>query len=499
LSVVGTRRTLMGSDGDIEVFEHHEHKMSEALKQLMYNLPFYDSLNSKYRLLEDAYYGKGGFANGDYLIPHPRENFDKYNRRKQLSYYTNYVKPVVDANVNPIFSQEPTRQNTDDLYSMFINDVDGTGTKLTSFMKKAAIQAKLLGVTFIVVDMEKIDENMIVTKKDVLDNRLYPYLYLVKPSQIEDWATNKFGKLIYIKYQLTSTTIDKDGNRVDSTETYIWTETMYKKIDGSGEATGENTIGAIPVIPVYGSVNTCDELMPNPPMLGIARTNLAIFNSSSEMREQIRSQAFSILTFPIDSNNDSYEDGETMKYGTADMLLYDGTSGATPQFITAPSTPSDVILKELNFMIQQIYRMACLKDTTGTSQYNVTGLAKEYDNQQLYQNILELAQNLQDAEYSIAKIFGMYTDHSYESISIVYNNQFGVTDPTEALNMATQSLALNICPEFNLQVKKQVIRAVLTNVNSDVINKTIADLEKQDTSYDPTIAGQGKIIQPVRN
>ena len=52
-------------------------------------------------------------------------------------------------------------------YEQFIQDVDGNGTTLTRFMKKAAIRAKLHGVEFIVVDMEQLEEGQIVTEKDI--------------------------------------------------------------------------------------------------------------------------------------------------------------------------------------------------------------------------------------------------------------------------------------------------------------------------------------------
>ena len=496
---VGFRRQVMGADGDIAVYTESEKTMSETMKMIMFNAPFTADYINKYELLDDSYRGTGGYEDGTYLISHPREKGDKYNRRRQLAYYTNYVKPVVDAQVNPIFKQEPNRQNTSEEYNRFINDVDGNNTTLTRFMKKAAIRAKLHGVEFIVMDMEQLDTSRVITKKDVEDNRLYPYLYLISPSQICDWATDKFGKLIYIKYSIENTTINDKGDKEEYTETYSWTTTICTKSNGTVTETFENTIGEIPVIPLYGTVNNSSDLIPQSDLYPIARTNLAIFNATSELRERQRAQAFSVMTYPV-TEDDDYESGaDTMKYGTSDCLLYRGDSGSAPDFITPPSGPSETLLSEISFMIQQIYRMACLKDNTTVSQYNVTGIAKEYDNQQLYQVILELAQGLQQTEYKIAHLFNMYMNDKLDNISIVYNNQFGIIDATAALNNATQSLALNISPEFNLQVKKQVIRAVLNSVDSNLVEQIIEDLENQADARNPIEQSQGKVIQPTRN
>ena len=150
-----------------------------------------------------------GFEDGTYLIPHTSERNDKYTRRKNMSYYVNYVKPVIDAHVNPIFNTEPARQGMSPTFNRFINDVDGNNTSITRFMKKVAIMAKLHGVQFVVVDMAKIDDSQVITEADIEQERIYPYLYSVSPSQVINWATDKFGRLISISYVVMNSIIDE--------------------------------------------------------------------------------------------------------------------------------------------------------------------------------------------------------------------------------------------------------------------------------------------------
>ncbi|WP_373665379.1 hypothetical protein SPSIL_057440 [Sporomusa silvacetica DSM 10669] len=107
--------------------------------------------NPDYRFLEDFYYATGGFKHGDYIVKRPRETLENYEVRKQLSYYLNYVKPVVDSHVNPIFRTEAARDwggrrdtNSSNLFSLFCDNVDTVKTKLPKFMKRAARIAKLL-------------------------------------------------------------------------------------------------------------------------------------------------------------------------------------------------------------------------------------------------------------------------------------------------------------------------------------------------------------------
>jgi hypothetical protein len=484
---------VLGTDGNVERFKSIEGYTSETMRQLMYLAPYSGEVIGKYELLDNAYRATGGFETGEYLIPHPSEKFQKYRRRQNMSYYCNYLKPCVDAHVNPIFRSEPSRDNLSPTYELFINDVDGNGTTLTRFMKRAGIRAKLHGVEFIVIDMDKIEEDQLVTEKDVIDNRIYPYLYLVKPSQVVDWSIDKFGRLNYISYQLLNAIVDDDGNKDIITESWTWTNTICKKSVNGKEEIFQNNIGIIPVVPLYGAINDSNSLIPQSDMYAIARTNLAIYNACSELRERNRNQAFSILTFPI-GEDDDYDNSETpLAYGTSDCLMYkQGTQ--TPAFITPPAEPSTVIMDEINFQIKEIYRMASLQFSTGV-QSNVSGLAKEWDNQGLFQTISELAQSLQETEYKIANIFSKYTSESMDTISVAYNNQFGITDPTAVLTNATQGLALNICPEYNIEMKKQVIRSTLKDVDTVVVERVIDNLESDASARNP-IDTAPTVVQP---
>ena len=444
-----------------------------------------------------------GFENGTYLIPHTSERNEKYTRRKNMAYYVNYVKPVIDAHVNPIFNTEPARQGMSSTFQRFIEDVDGNNTSITRFMKKVAIMAKLHGVQFVVVDMAKIDDDQIVTEADIENNRIYPYLYSVSPAQVNNWATDKFGKLISISYVVNNSIIDEQGNAKDVEETWTWTETTCKKsVDGSEEVLA-NEIGIIPVVPIYGVINATDDLIPQSDLYGIARTSLAMFNACSELRELHRNQAFSILTYPI-GDEDDYENGdEPIRIGTADLLMYRGSSSVSPEFITPPSDSSDVLMDEIQLMIREIYRQANMQFATQEQVSNVSGLAKAYDNQQLYQTISELADGLQRAERKIASIFSLYMDEPMDNYSVSYNKEYGVTDTTEVLTNATTALSMNICSGLNYETKRKVIRAMLVGTDSKIIDEVLKSLDETKTSGDPINQGDSnttssvKVVQPT--
>lgn len=491
------RRINLGGALQEQQFATKEDAIYKEFWKMLESANYSGTLINKYELLDNSYRASGGFEDGSYLIPHPSERQEKYIRRKNMSYYINYVKPVVDSHVNPIFKNKPIRQNLSSTYEKFINDVDGNNTTLTRFMKKAAIRAKLHGVEFIVVDMEQLTEGQIITEKDIIENRLYPYLYLVSPRQVNNWALDKFGRLIYFSYTINNNVIGEDGNVNTIGETYTWTnDWCIMSVGGTEQKRYRNAIGIIPIVPLYGAINDSDDLIPQSDVYAIARTNYALYNACSEYRERDRAQAFSLLVYPIAEDDDYTNGDEPLQYGTADMILYRATAGSHyPQFITPPSDSSDIILGEINFMIKEIYRMASLQLVTGVNQYNVSGLAKEWDNQQLFQTISELAQGLQESEYKIANIFARYMGESMDNISITYNNQYGIVDSTSVLTNATQALALNICGEYNVAMKEQVIRATLKDIDSTAVEQIIKSLQATPTAEDG-LETDAKLVQP---
>lgn len=495
---IAAKRTVFGAGGAVQEFVEKESIQNELMEQVLKLAPYDGIPVDKYTLLDDCYRASGGFETGEYIIPHPRETYDKYIRRKQLSYYVNYTKPIVDAHVNPIFKTEPIRQNMSNTYNLFVEDVDGNHTTLTRFMKKAAIKAKLHGVEFIVMDMDAIAEGELVTEEDVVEKRIYPYIYTVSPSQINNWATDKFGRLISISYTLKNNIVNSKGDVEAVSEIWTWTENKCKKTINGIETTFTNPIGKIPVIPVYGVINATDELIPQSDLYGIARTSLALTNACSELRERNRCQAFSILTYPL-AEDDDYESGDlSLQIGAADMLMY-RAGGQAPQYITPPVDSSNILEDEIKMMIREIYRQANMQFVTEEKISNISGKARDIENQQLYQTITELTEGLQEVEKKLAYMFSLFMQEDMKSFTITYNHEYGIADITSVLANATTVFGMNICEGLNYETKRKVINAMLSDVDSSIVDNILSDLAKSADKGAPIDIAQVTVTQPTNS
>ena len=138
-----------------------------------------------YTLLKDAYEGNGGFKSGDYLVQHKRESQTSYQTRQQTSYYLNYVQPVINSHVNPIFRKNPVRnwKGSNQYWEEFVNNSDLFGSSLTQFMKQAGFLSKLFGVSFVVMHNFK-NAQQSTNQAEALKTRQFPYIYNVTPDKV---------------------------------------------------------------------------------------------------------------------------------------------------------------------------------------------------------------------------------------------------------------------------------------------------------------------------
>lgn len=440
-------------------------------------------LSNDKTLVRDAFYGHGGFSDGSYLMKYDRETDENYNTRKKLAYYFNYTKPMVEGAVDPVFREYPTRttEKKDARWDAFLEDVDGRGTAIDDFMASAALDAKLDGSVFIVIDNST--DYIADTLQESLEKRQFPYLYTLSQDNIINYVVDKQGKLILVVYRQQYDVVE-DDQRKTITEQWTWTVDKWKCVREGLEDEGVNTIGVIPIVPLVGAKadkRSRNALTPQSDFLQIAKINRAIFNACSELRQRNRSQAFSMLTYPVpeEENPANYKE---LVAGHSNALLYKG--GTPPSWITPDQAPSDMLKNEIDMLVEGIYRMAERASVTGV-QTQTSGIAKEWDNLTRMQSISAFSKVCQDAEYKIADIFGLYIGVDLEP-QIDYSQDFGIVDKTAELNAITSALDLAIGGKFDTEVKKKAARVVLKELDDKVIQEIVEDIEKraEDIDYD---------------
>lgn len=425
-----------------------------------------------FQFLNDAYYGTGGFKNGKYLVKHPRETPEKYQKRQELAYYLNYVAPVVNSHVNPVFNKEPEREwQENSLFSTFMDDADTLGTSLTRFMKRAGFTAKLQAVAFIVVDNTAEQPGNMA---DVLVQRKLPYVYIVQRNQVKSYKTNKAGRLIELSYTIAAETNESSQT---NTELWTWTTTAWscQYADGKKQE-GVHRLSRLPIVPLYAKPYEPGKVLPQSEFYSIARTNKRLYNLCSEIDELIRSQAFNIMTYPLGERQTS-DDVREIVTGTENAVGYDGTLQNSPDFIAPDSAPLEQLRQERKDLVTEIYRMAELSHVTGV-ETKTSGVAKQWDFQNTNQVLSDFALNCEEAEREIARVFELWTNTSV-NLYCTYSDDFGIVDVSGALDEVGKALDLAIGGQFDVEVKKKAAAVYLNDLPEERFDAVVDDIDQQ--------------------
>lgn len=424
---------------------------------------------AEYQLLRDAYYGTGGFATGSYLNKHKRESKEDYQFRQANAYYLNYFSPIVNALVDPIFKRQPLRDYqgpASATIKAFLEDVDTAGADIHTFMKRAAIMAKVYGVSFIVVD--NASERRSRTVAEMLQQREIPFAYVLGPQDLEEYGIDQTGSLLYVRFR--EVTSIKDGTYqyrytyYDRTKWEIWGDNLMK-------SSGEHGLGCVPVIPLFPRMLEQRTMKPTPELEPIARTAKALYNHCSWLGEILRNQTFPLLTIPSLDVND-------LVVGTNNALGYLPDSSHAPAFIAPPSDPATILQNQIASLIQEMYRMASLSFVISTTQNNNSGIARQWEFERTNQQLANFAMQCARAETEVMELVARWVNSDI-TYTVSYPDDFGIVDVTDQLAQAQAVLDMNLTDGLQEEVLKKVLAVYCPDMPDERFDELIEDMKRR--------------------
>lgn len=437
-----------------------------------------------YRLMHDAYYGGGGFE-GAYLLRHPRESDENYRLRRRAAYYLNYFAPIVNALVDPVFKKKPLRDWSGAASSVideFTEDVDGAGTAINDFMKRAALEAKLYGAVFIVVENFQ-EADMPGNLGDVLKSRRFPYAYTISPDRVEDYSMDKNGRLLRIRFTDISGQSSASG---EHRRTVSFTENSWRvEEDGKPAGGGEHGLGRVPVIFFASQDTDAGDIHPVPELYPQARTAVAIYNHCSWLTEILRNQTFPILTFPSTQARD-------LTLGTNNALCFDGdVSKFQPGFIAPPSDPAQLIQSQIELLIREMYRMASLTFLSDSKE-QASGIARQWEFERTNQRLSEFAARCAKVEKRMVETAALWM-HLDLTYTVSYSQDFGITDTETDMKNAQALMDLGLSPEMKIEAARRVLASYAPDMPAGRYDEIMADVERQarEPSYNEPPAPTG--------
>jgi len=382
---------------------------------------------NEYIFTEESLLGTNGFRTGEYLINHIRESF--YDTRRQYSAYVNFIQPILRAMVEPVFTGEVNREyNKNELFDIFINDVNYNNLKLKDFVSMITKYVRLHSMTFLICDYI-LPKDEILTENDLIINNVHPYLYFKKPYHVEEYKLDFFGRLEEIVFvdELIKKEIEGKTKEIPS---YIrWTKNTWERIyRGKNNAwlveeIRNHNLGVLPISVIYeNDRENTKNLFTHPNFYSLARINHQIYNQDSERRELQRNQAFSILVIQEMANSTKNKTLGSNNY----LSISPEVTGFGAKFISPEVSILAELLNQRETAKNDLFSIADQIGVFGITKQAKSGIALSYEFSAYESTLRKTAQIANKIETEVARLWCLYTKTNNLNFVPHYNEEYKI-------------------------------------------------------------------------
>jgi len=423
-----------------------------------------DTAKQRWTLIDEALSGLGGFSDGSHLVQFPREVDTKYEARKSLAYYIDYLSPVVSRFGSYLFKRKALRKSDNDLLTLILDNADNGNNSLDVIMKNFFESAFAKGCMLLMVDMPRELPN---TLKEQKETRAVPYVTPIDPSAIYDYKlTNNAFEWVILSYEVeTKAPFEK---ATIATEYHYWDGSVFERRDKDFGVieTIEHGLGICPVLfftlGSFPHVSMCYNL---------ADITKRIYNARSELDEILRGQTFSLLTYHAP---DGSVKPDELKISVDNVLLY---ANSAPEFIAPSSSPASTyqeLIKELEELIDAIG----MNPINASSQSQDTGIALQFKLETLNSTLLSMARKLEDFERRIFDVACRWLDIQYD-YDVIYPKDFSIADLKTEIENTTALKSLGMPQSWENAKKQELARLDLAGVDDDTLDTIFDDINSQ--------------------
>lgn len=413
---------------------------------------------NQYKLVTEAYEGSAGFCDGSYLLPHQREAF--FRDRQILSYYRNYMRPIVESIAIP--AVQGVRRTTDsELYDAFLANVDNKGNTITNHLIEVLINSRLHGNVFVVMDNFI---NQPLTLEDALATRNIPYVYTQPAYTVYDHKADSFGNLISISF--FSDVKDEKGQWVKIVTTWDDTTVKVEVIKNKkvlSSSSREHGYGIMPVLQVNSTIDK--SILPFPPFYDITRLEYALYNKDSEIRDQERAQAFSVFYVQTDIP----QNGIVLGPHNAIIIPANEKITMPPGFISPDSSILTTLVANSKELVEAIYRAAQEQGTVAV-QKQTSGVAEGYKFVGTANQLKKSAEIAYDYELRLHDMFDAITN-STSDIEINYKKDFYPAINSQNIDNTIKLLSMELSDEIKQEIKSVLVRDILGHLDIERLDE----------------------------
>ena len=428
--------------------------------------PLYERNRLRYQFLLNSYLGGDSYRRANYLTRYNTESENDYQMRLETTPVDNHCRSVVQIYNAFLFRQEPDRDYgtliTDPSLEAFLADADLEGRDFNGFMKDAATYAAVFGHTWVLVSKPATQTR---TRAEELNQAIRPYVSLVTPINVLDWAWERAANGVHYLSYLKIAEDNDDGRtstiREWTEEQIISTTVDNSRREASTQTIEPNELGIIPAVLLYAQrgpqrgIGISD-------IEDIATAQRTIYNFNSEVEQGIRLSVHPSLVKTVGT--------EAVAGAGAIVQIEDNLDpGLKPYLLETSGDGIESIHKSIKEQVLAIDRMANLGSARAQEVSTLSGVAMETEFQMLNARLADKADNLEFCEENIWALWSRYQGRVWDG-EINYPDSFNIRDEEReirqlavAKNTATDPKVLMVIDYKLLEMMGREPEKVLTN------------------------------------
>ncbi len=437
----------------------------------------------QFELAKDAYYGSGGFYDGEYLEKAPREDEKKYSYRVANKKYSNFVRPTVNGLVDPVLYRDPIRTSPSE--NEYFSNFEKTPTlsnhtTLTQFVHQSAVSGFLYGGVFTACDnfpREMIPSDMATA----LDRRIFPYVYNITPQEVHYYSFDRFGRLRYLSYCVEEG--EENTYRVYRLADAIDLELGYQGELGdaityeTGEGEDRNPASVVEAysMPYFMQISPQFDkrIYPISVIQPLADASRNIFQINSLIHYQHTQLTFPILTY-------NGQKSEQMTLSEDSVLFYD-EGAQRPDYIAPHRDTLEALYKDRENTKHEVYEMT--HQAVNTISAQASGEARKQADRQRQEVLSFVEKRLIEYEKWIINAFFWYLDQEPD-VNIVYQSNLEGDDfllDIEELGDLIERVGISEEAKTRLTIK--LLRKKFSELTDEEFKQQVAVFEEQGRTF----------------
>jgi hypothetical protein len=433
----------------------------------------------------DSFNGGNDFRSGQYLVNYILESGEEYENRIKATPLDNHCKSVVETYNSFLFRTPPKRDygtqvGNDPALDPFLADADLDGRTFDAFMRDCATYSAVYGHVWVMVDKPS---TQVSTRAEELDQDIRPYVAMITPENVIDWAYERKSNGVYGLKSITLLDGVDDTTAyyrtITATETTIYTRENLQQSSSIVDVI-PNPLGVVPCIPVYAG-RSQQKGMGISDISDIADMQRAIYNELSEVEQLIRV-----------SNHPSLVKTSSTQASAGAGAVIDLPDDLDPNlkpFLLEPNGSGiDHILSSIKEKVDSINRMANMGGVRSTTTRQLSGIAMQTERELLNARLSQKADNLELAEEQIWRLWAKWQGIAWDGV-IDYPDSFNIHDKENTvalLKLAKETNPQNgeLLKQIDIMLAKSLIK------DEDVLEKVIEYQAPAEQMEHPSLAGE---------